>query len=171
MILVLIRFYETGSVKPGSIGGTKPKVEMPISSLKFNFWNIVPEILSLESHPWNPISGISSLKSYLWNRISGMRFLKSYPWNPISEILSLESYLWNPFSEISFLKSNFWSLIPEISSLKSYFWNLFFVQQVATPSVVKRIIRLKTDSPGEKHVELAKVKVVAGMFAWEIKLG
>ena len=25
---ILTRFYETGSVKPGSIGGTKPKVNM-----------------------------------------------------------------------------------------------------------------------------------------------
>ena len=36
ILVVLFRFYETGSVKPGSIGGTKPKVEMAISSLKSN---------------------------------------------------------------------------------------------------------------------------------------
>ena len=33
-LMVLIRFYETGSVKPGSIGGTKPKVEMEILFMK-----------------------------------------------------------------------------------------------------------------------------------------
>ena len=32
ILVVLFRFYETGSVKPGSIGGTKPKVEMAISA-------------------------------------------------------------------------------------------------------------------------------------------
>ena len=32
ILVVLFRFYETGSVKPGSIGGTKPKVELTISA-------------------------------------------------------------------------------------------------------------------------------------------
>ena len=32
ILVVLFRFYETGSVKPGSIGGTKPKVEMAMSA-------------------------------------------------------------------------------------------------------------------------------------------
>ena len=31
---ILTRFYETGSIKPGSIGGTKPKVGEVSSTLK-----------------------------------------------------------------------------------------------------------------------------------------
>ena len=31
---ILTRFYETGSVKPGSIGGTKPKVSSNLESTK-----------------------------------------------------------------------------------------------------------------------------------------
>ena len=31
---ILTRFYETGSVKPGSIGGTKPKVQTAPSKVK-----------------------------------------------------------------------------------------------------------------------------------------
>ena len=35
---ILTRFYETGSVKPGSIGGTKPKVARIIIQSKFLFY-------------------------------------------------------------------------------------------------------------------------------------
>ena len=31
---ILTRFYETGSIKPGSIGGTKPKVSKSIRKIK-----------------------------------------------------------------------------------------------------------------------------------------
>ena len=37
---ILTRFYETGSVKPGSIGGTKPKVSSNFESTK-----ILPSII------------------------------------------------------------------------------------------------------------------------------
>ena len=60
MLVVLIRFYETGSVKPGSIGGTKPKVELAISSSLISS----PKSLFLKSRPWNPASKTCSL--LLW---------------------------------------------------------------------------------------------------------
>ena len=39
---ILTRFYETGSIKPGSIGGNKPKVEIerPSSIAELQLWHI-----------------------------------------------------------------------------------------------------------------------------------